>query len=244
MARILFVVTADLHAGRLSRVGPRRDYLALADGLSADVLDIPAARQHWIGRLLARWVGVAVVQALLAFARRGRYAAILTDGEHIGIPLAALLKLSGSRVPHVTIGHRLTASKKRFFFKWLRVQSHISRVALHSQRQYELAIDDLGLPAEKLALIPYQADTQFWKPLPDVPEERLICSAGLEYRDYPTLIDAVQGLDVHVVIGADVVDMLDTLGLTYEASFVVWAASIREPLTMVRSAENQPFPDS
>jgi glycosyltransferase involved in cell wall biosynthesis len=47
----------------------------------------------------------------------------------------------------------------------------------------------------------YQGDTEYWKPRP-VPEERLISSAGLEYRDYPTLFQAVDGLDVRVVVGA------------------------------------------
>jgi glycosyltransferase involved in cell wall biosynthesis len=202
LTRTLFVVTADFHAGRGAQGGPRRDYLALAAGLGADVLDRPAARSHRFAGLIARYCGVALAQAVLAFARRGKYDAILTDGEHIGIPLALLLKLVGSRIAHVTIGHRITASKKRPFFKWLHVQSHISRIALHSQRQYDLAIEDLGLAPDKLALIPYQADTEFWKPLADVAEERLICSAGLEFRDYPTLVQAVQDLDVRVVIGA------------------------------------------
>jgi glycosyltransferase involved in cell wall biosynthesis len=143
-----------------------------------------------------------VVQALIAFVSRARYDAVLTDGEQIGIPLALLLKLAGYQLPHVTIGHRISARKKRLFFKWLHVQTHISRVALHSQRQYELAVQELGIAPEKLALIPYQADTQFWRPQPEVPEERLICSAGLEFRDYPTLMQAVDGLDVRVVIGA------------------------------------------
>jgi glycosyltransferase involved in cell wall biosynthesis len=52
-----------------------------------------------------------------------------------------------------------------------------------------------------LALIPYQVDADFWRPGVAV-EERLICSAGLEFRDYPTLVRAVEGLDVEVVIGA------------------------------------------
>jgi glycosyltransferase involved in cell wall biosynthesis len=202
MARILFVVTADVDEALAAQAGPRRDFLALADGLGADLLDRPAARSRWFPRLVARYCGIAVAQALVAFWRRNRYDAILTDGEHIGLPLALLLKLAGCRVPHVTIGHRITAAKKRPFFKWLRVQSHISRIALHSQRQYDLAMDELGLSADKLALIPYQADTQFWQPQPDIVPERLICSAGLEFRDYPTLVEAVDGLDVKVVIGA------------------------------------------
>ena len=30
----------------------------------------------------------------------------------------------------------------------------------------------------------------------------MICTAGLEFRDYPTLIEAVRGLDARVVIAA------------------------------------------
>jgi glycosyltransferase involved in cell wall biosynthesis len=201
MPRILFVVTADLDA-RLPAGGPRKDYTALAEGLGADMLDRTAARSHRFGRLIARSMGIAMAQAVVAFARRRQYDAVLTDGEHIGIPLAVLLKITRDRMPHVTIGHRITASKKRPFFKYLHVQTHINRIALHAQRQYDLAVDELGLAPDKVALIPYQADTEFWRPQPDIAEERLICSAGLEFRDYPTLVQAVEGLDVKVVIGA------------------------------------------
>lgn len=201
MARILFVVTADLDSPPPPG-SPRKDYQALAAGLDADLLDRTAARTHPAARFIARLCGVALAQAVLAFVRRDRYDAILTDGEHIGIPLAMMLKLVGARIAHVTIGHRITADKKRPFFRWLRVQSHINRIALHSQRQYDLAIDELGLASEKLALIPYQADTTFWRPQPGIAEERLVCSAGLEFRDYPTLVEAVEGRDVRVVIGA------------------------------------------
>src|SRR5207249_9412049 len=92
-------------------------------------------------------------------------------------------------------------SKKRPFFKWLKVHSHISCIALHSHQQYERAIHELGVPSERLALIPYQVDADFWRAEVGA-EERLVCSAGLEFRDYPTLVRAVEGLDVQVVIGA------------------------------------------
>lgn len=197
MPRVLFVVSATLGPQR----GPRKDYAALASALGADIIDYTSIGQSRVGKLIARFAGRAIAQAVLAFGRRGQYDVILTDGEHIGIPLALMLKLVGDRIGHVTIGHRLSASKKRPFFRWLRVQNKISRIALHSRRQYELAIDELGLTADKLALVPYQADTDFWQPQAVV-EERMICSAGLEFRDYPTLVEAVEGLDVRVVIGA------------------------------------------
>jgi glycosyltransferase involved in cell wall biosynthesis len=126
---------------------------------------------------------------------------IVTDGEHIGIPLALLLKAASASVPHITIGHRLTAAKKRPFFRWLKIQSHISAVVLHSRYQYELAGAYLGFGEEQLALVPYQVDPDFWRPI-EAPEERLVVSAGLEFRDYPTLFRAVEGLDVKLIVAA------------------------------------------
>lgn len=198
--KVLLVISAD-DVGAPRTCGPRKDYDLLASTLTAATIDRSHVERSGLWRRLARWVGVPALQAFLAFRERERYDVIVTDGEHIGLPLALLLKLVRSKVGHLTIGHRITAGKKRPFFKWLKAHSHMTYIALHSRVQYELAIRELGIPAEQLALIPYQVDASFWCPQPVV-EERLICSAGLEFRDYPTLLSAVEGLDVEVVIGA------------------------------------------
>jgi len=201
-SRILFVVSANAPNGETADPsGPRKDYDVIARRLGADVLDWTQTRRTLPLRLLAKAIGVARTQALLAFTRRRQYDVIVTDGEHIGIPLALLLKVAGANVPHITIGHRLTASKKRPFFRWLKVQSHISAVVLHSRYQYELASQHLGFSQEQLALVPYQVDPEFWQPT-SAPEERLIVSAGLEFRDYPTLFRAVDGLDARLIVAA------------------------------------------
>jgi len=201
--RVLLVISAD-DASTTPATGPRKDYRVLAETLEAATIDRSTVLQSGFLRHLVRWVGMPTLQAWLAFRERNHYDAILTDGEHIGLPLALMLKMARSKVGHVTIGHRLTAPKKRPFFRWLKAHSHMSCIAVHSRRQHELAIQELGIPAERLALIPYQVDVNFWRPeaVEAVPEERLICSAGLEFRDYPTLVRAVEGLDVEVVIGA------------------------------------------
>jgi glycosyltransferase involved in cell wall biosynthesis len=199
--RVLLVITAADATNNPPRA-PRKDYRVLAETLQADTVDYSDVLRSPVLRRLKKYFGMAWLQAWLAFRARGRYDAIVTDGEHIGIPLALLLKLTRSRIAHITIGHRLTASKKRPFLKWLKVYSHISCIAVHSRRQYELAIDDLGIPASRLALIPYQVDTSFWQQPNDIAEAAQICSAGLEFRDYPTLVRAVEGLNVKVVIGA------------------------------------------
>ncbi len=202
MARVLLVVSARLPAGSVAPSGPRKDYVALVGALNASVIDYASVERSPVGRVVARVAGMPIAQALLAFLESGRHDAVLTDGEHIGIPLALLLKLFRSRTAHVTIGHRLSTPKKRLFFRWLAAHSHIQRIAVHSSLQRELAIRELGVPAERVSLVPYQVDPGFWHPCPEVEEERLIASAGLEHRDYPTLLHAVDGLDARVVIGA------------------------------------------
>ena len=200
--RTLFVVSATLPSAPVATGGPRKDYLVAAEALHATLLDrSQVARASLLTRVLAR-ASVPLAQAWLAFRQRNAYDAFVTDGEHLGIPLALLLKIVRARKVHVTIGHRITADKKRPFFRWLRVHTHLTRIALHARRQFELAQTELGIPADRLALIPYQVDTQFWRPLPDVAQERLVCSAGLECRDYPTMVRAVEGLNARVVIGA------------------------------------------
>jgi glycosyltransferase involved in cell wall biosynthesis len=199
-ARVLLVVSVD-DVASTPALGPRKDYRVLADRLGADSLDRSHVQRSGILRRLKRFIGVAPLQAWVAFRQRSRYDVIVTDGEHIALPLALLLKLARSRVRHVTIGHRITAAKKRPWFTLLRAHSNVDRIALHSSHQYDLAVAELGIPAERLALVPYQVDSDFWHPN-DVAEERLICSAGLEFRDYETLVRAIDGLDVEVIIGA------------------------------------------
>src|SRR5690349_2215491 len=108
-ARVLFVVSARLdNAARYAvAVGdwPRKDFFELQRALDADVIDYATVASRWTWRILRRVVGMAETQAWLAFRRRGAYDAIVTDGEHIGIPLAVLLKLARSTTTHVTIGH-------------------------------------------------------------------------------------------------------------------------------------------
>src|SRR5256885_2324578 len=143
----------------------------LQSALGADVIDRSSIKHSPVARLIARMLGIPCAQAWLASRIARRYRVVLTDGEHIGIPLAALLKLGRSNVTHITIGHRVTAAKKRPFFRWVRVHSHIRKLVLHSRMQYELAVRDLRIPEDHLALVPYQVDPEFWRPLPKVAEE-------------------------------------------------------------------------
>jgi glycosyltransferase involved in cell wall biosynthesis len=104
----------------------------------------------------------------------------------------------------------------------LRVQNQIDVTVCYSTPQLRLAREKLGLKRDQAALVLHPADSAFWRPAAsdeereadeallreagvDIPADtRVICSAGLEFRDYPTLIDAARQLpkDVQVVIAA------------------------------------------
>jgi glycosyltransferase involved in cell wall biosynthesis len=196
--RVLLVVGVNT---TLPVDGPRRDWAVLAEALGADILDRSAVDRDAAARAVRRLAGLGPALAWLAFRRRHEVDVVLADGEHVAIPLAFLLRLTRARVRQVAIGHRLTSRKKRFLFRTLNVHQRIDRIALHSRAQYLFALRELGLAPDRVALVPYQVDTDFWTPR-DTAQENLVVSVGLEHRDYPTLLRAAEGLDATVVIGA------------------------------------------
>ncbi len=131
-----------------------------------------------------------------------------TEGEG-GPPLPRTRRGAGSEGrPRLTmIGHLLSPPGKQALVRGLRLDRVIDAVVVHSTLQARLAERTLGLLPDQVALVPYQTDERFWAPRDedgggdgDAPAR--ICSAGLEYRDYETLVEAVRGLPVELVIAA------------------------------------------
>ncbi len=194
---------------------PLADYMAMARTFKADLLDYTAARTSSgrIGRLLARAAGPNLALAWACFQRRKRYRAIFTDGEQVGLPLAALLKLfsNGRRPHHLMIGHLLSVRKKMILLDLLGLADHVDTFFVYATWQKAFIEARWDVPAERVVFTPFMVDANFFSPDQpggaeslelDIGEKPLICSVGLEFRDYPTLIEAVRGLDVHVVIAA------------------------------------------
>jgi glycosyltransferase involved in cell wall biosynthesis len=182
---------------------PVMDYYALQQSLDADLLDYSALEVETHPALvrLARRAGRDAALAALAFSRRHDYDLIYSNGENVSIPLALLLKGQRRRPAHVLIGHRVSPRKKRPFLRALAPQ--IDAMFLYCRPQWEIAKRELKFPEAKLHLIPFHADHRFYRPIPAVASARpMICSAGLEWRDYPTLIEAVAGMDIDVKLAA------------------------------------------
>ena len=128
MRKTLLLIPSVVKTGLEAEVAqdrhPTMDYHALAaalrdrHGLAVDILDYAAvdADSTPAVRLARKAGGRDAALAALAYARRDEYAAIFSNGENVGVPLALLLGLGRRGPGHVTIGHRLSARKKQSFF--------------------------------------------------------------------------------------------------------------------------------
>ncbi|MEZ4591523.1 MAG: glycosyltransferase family 4 protein [Chloroflexota bacterium] len=193
---------------------PLPDYLHMADEYQADLLDYPTARHAtgWFGRLLERLGGPNLMLAWACYQRRHDYRVILTDGEQVGIPLAMLFKFLGeaNRPSHQMLVHILSVGKKMKFFDWFGIQDQIDLFFVYATWQKQFIQQRWHVPPQRVVLTPFMVDDDFFAPhqISDVSQairslpKPYICSVGLEFRDYPTLMAAVKGLDVHVVVAA------------------------------------------
>lgn len=112
------------------------------------------------------------------------------------MPLVLALRLKGLHTPHLMVGHHQTTR-----VRVLQPKRRITHVLVHSKRRHGLAVRDLRIPHDKVALEPYGIDATFWSPA-TVHEERLVVSVGREHQDYTTLAEARGELPVRVFVAA------------------------------------------
>lgn len=214
MAEVLLTVSGSIAPDLAEQIArgarPRADYLELARAFDADLLDYPTARSGagFVGRLLDRFGGPDLMLAWACFQRRRNYRVIFTDGEQIGIPLAWMGKFldwGRASAQHLMIVHILSVKKKMLFLDIFGIQSHINRFLVYSTWQQRFIESRWRLAAERVVFTPFMVDASFFSPERVVPRRSarpLICSVGLEARDYPTMLRAVEQLPADVVIAA------------------------------------------
>ncbi len=179
--------------------GPARDHLEFCRETGAELVALEPLVPAPLRRLRLRHPLTALWMAWTIFRTRHRYDVVITDSEHVGLPLGVMFRISRSRCRHVLVVHLVSTPLKAFLIRYL-VGSGVSCYVFHSEPT-EPVLQRLGVPAERRRLVPYMVDSTFWSPI-DVEPKRQICAVGLEYRDYGTLMEAVRGLEVQVEIAA------------------------------------------
>jgi glycosyltransferase involved in cell wall biosynthesis len=174
---------------------------------------------------------IGVAQALAAFSRRHRYDALVSWGERFALPLAAMLKATGSRTPHIGLFSWVSTPKKAAAFRHL--HSHIHRFVLWSSVQYEFAVNTLGIPPSRIVQLRWLVDQKFWRPMPGPTD--MFCGVGREMRDYATLIEAIRDFPVPCHIAAKV-----DFGKTDR-----WMTDLRDPASLPPhiTTGSRPYPE-
>jgi len=196
-ARPLVLVSAAVDS-RLRRditdgIRPATEYLGLEQHHAARLLDwtqVPGGTRR-------RSTRTTVLHVIASLRPATRSSVILSDGEHLGIPLALVLRLLRRRTPHLIIGHHLTSPVKRRILPL--ALNGVDRIIVHNDYQAELLRSQLRIPRDLVKVVPYGIDTAYWSPQ-DVPEESLVVATGREHRDYSTLAAALVDESLTVVI--------------------------------------------
>src|SRR5712692_10457364 len=169
--------------------------------LNSDILDERVVVKFgpsgsFLYKVLPAWLG----QILYAYKIMERYDVVISWTSCLALVFAFLLKLTGRRHPHVALLAWISRPKKALLLRL--VNSHIDKLILWSSVQRKYAVNDLGIPHAKVALLGRRVDHLFWRPLATIDD--MICSAGQEMRDYRTLIEAMRTIDIpcHIATGA------------------------------------------
>lgn len=219
MNQVLLTVSGEIDPQIEAKIArgerPEADYIAMARVFEADLMDYTGARRRtgWLGKLLEPLLGPNLTLAWACFLVRSRYRVIFTDGEQIGLPLAFFLKFlaPGAQVRHLMIVHILSVWKKALLVDVFRLWRRIDIFFVYATRQKEYILSRWPLPADRVVFTPFMVDARFFSPdrvteKPPLDLEALsgplICAVGLEFRDYPTLLEAIQGVEVTLVIAA------------------------------------------
>ena len=193
----LLLVSASSGTAVRDEVGaglrPCPEYLRLQALIGADITD-------WSPTSALRRKSLrAATLAAVSLRRAAGCRSVLSDGEHVGLPLALGMQLTGIRTPHVMLAHRLTTAKKLAVLRHSTALGRIDRMLVHSAVQADLLRSMVDLDRTQLHVVPYGIDTDFWT-TDEVPDEPLLASAGREHRDHHVLSAAVEGQPYRVFV--------------------------------------------
>jgi glycosyltransferase involved in cell wall biosynthesis len=186
--------TADLDERVKTGLHQRVDYFDLEERTGGEYIDYGIVQKNPILEKLEDFSKLDLRLAARAaqLVKEKAYTSVISMSERVGIPLALLLPRS---VKHLVIQHHPLSSKKIMIEKLLRLHKRWDQIITISQAEKDELLNRLDIDPHHITAIYCPVDTDFFSPLPDSEapgQEGHIESLGLSYRDYRTLIRALQ----------------------------------------------------
>lgn len=198
---VLMIVDAQTRRSPAGRAV--REFDVLRELLDADVVDREEVDGHLVTRLVRRVAGVPGALLLLAAFRGPRYRTVYCDAESYGLLLAALVRLLRRPTRVTVFVHNPDHPVKRLLLRSGVARRGTSALVVNGAHLRRQLHHDFGVPLEMIHLVPMPVDPDFWSTDgTSAGAAPYVCSAGLESRDYPTLVAAADQLPVEVRIAA------------------------------------------
>jgi glycosyltransferase involved in cell wall biosynthesis len=185
------------------RNNPRQDYIEIAQRLQGQPFGYNLSDGLWYQqvRRIEKSIKLDVAEALHAARQFTNYDCILSLSEKVGIPLEALRRLSNHNIPHVVIAHKLSSGHKKRLFPIWNPNKSFSHIICVSRQQVNYAINYLDVPKQAIDFVYDKVDHEFFHPM-NIDIEDYILAVGQEQRDYQTLLKAIEGTGIRLVIVA------------------------------------------
>lgn len=208
-----------LQALELQDQYPRTTYLERS--LGATVLD-----ERWLSNVsgmrgaLYKWLPITLSQIIEGYLLSKNTDVIFSHTEKVGLPLGLLLKWSRIKTPHlltiwrITSANALQAKWKALFLRL--TADYFTSLLIWSSNQRRIVCERFPIDPKRVHWIRYGVDLNFWRPMKQ--KETMICSVGMEMRDYPTLVKALQGTSIrcHIATGQARGELFDTVRRLYQ----------------------------
>ena len=209
MAKILSVATAGLKPDQVRELEnknyPRVDFIELRRLSGADTIDYTVYENSRLGNIfrhIETQLRSDIYLASLSFFRSRESETIFAWSERAGIPLAGYYQLSPKRKKFVAMFQCWSKRQERIITH-LNLFSTMDAIIVHCESMRRHLID-IGAPEEKVHLIHYSVDQQFFSTgYAQNQQTNLIMSIGEpRSRNYQSLIDATCRLPVSLEIAA------------------------------------------
>jgi glycosyltransferase involved in cell wall biosynthesis len=203
MTKLLSVATAAIHPEYYSDSQhlrfPRVDYIELQKRMDAETLDYSAYSKRGPGSVLRRLetqLRSDVYLATLGWWRSRQHSMVFTWSERAGIPFSLYNRFLRSRIRFVSM-FQCWSPRQELAMTTFNLFQAMDRIIVHC-RSMQKNLIRLGAPEERVKLVHYSIDQNFFSPRTD-PEQRrnVIMSIGeSRSRDYASLLKAVRGLPI------------------------------------------------
>ena len=188
--RALLLVTARADAALRDAVDagtrPCPEFLVLERRYSVELLDLSRIG----GRSGPRTLGRTARHLVAGWRRLDGVDVLVSDSEHLGIPLGLALRARPRPIAHVVVAHHLMTRAKAVAFRRLHAHAGMTRLLVHSEAHRRAACEAYGIPPELVGVVQFGVDLAFWRPL-GLDEEGFVLAPGRDHRDFETLARAL-----------------------------------------------------